>query len=363
MRPAILISCLGTIGISLTTRASASAGAAFAPPSSYTLSVRRNGMLSIRQSAAGNNENQDAVPEPAPTSSSPPPPKPQQPSSDDLMKAMGTNPRRIFLSLTTSTGIALAANFLGITSTLLASVPPDVLESTSLDTYYPVNDFKRYNGGGYTLTIPKEWVADTAVELAKATRRAGTLDYGMKRPGSGAPGAGVLPDAAFGPPGKKDARGLTPQGADTNVSVVSSRLRPGFSLRGSLGPPKDAAETLLRVSLAPEGSGRVGTLLTASEEHRGRSSVYQFEYDIDRGERGVERLNITTTNATTRQKAARRRQANATSRRLSLPGRGATVLYHGQQHSTPTAAPPVSMYYRSRAAANATIPVESRTRR
>mmetsp|Transcript_13061 Transcript_13061/g.28850 ORF Transcript_13061/g.28850 Transcript_13061/m.28850 type:complete len:335 (-) Transcript_13061:24-1028(-) len=287
MRPAILISCLGTIGISLTTRASASAGAAFAPPSSYTLSVRRNGMLSIRQSAAGNNENQDAVPEPAPTSSSPPPPKPQQPSSDDLMKAMGTNPRRIFLSLTTSTGIALAANFLGITSTLLASVPPDVLESTSLDTYYPVNDFKRYNGGGYTLTIPKEWVADTAVELAKATRRAGTLDYGMKRPGSGAPGAGVLPDAAFGPPGKKDARGLTPQGADTNVSVVSSRLRPGFSLRGSLGPPKDAAETLLRVSLAPEGSGRVGTLLTASEEHRGRSSVYQFEYDIDRGERGV----------------------------------------------------------------------------
>ena len=164
----------------------------------------------------------------------------QQASSTDLMRAMGTSPRRIFLSLTTSTSIALAANFLGITSNLLGTMPSEVVESTGLDTYYPVNGFKRFNGAGYTVTIPKEWVADTAVELAKATRRAGTLDYGMKRPSSGAPGAGVLPDAAFGPPGKKDARGLTPQGADTNLSIVISQLRKGFSLR-ELGPPKDAA--------------------------------------------------------------------------------------------------------------------------
>ena len=209
----------------------------------------------------------------------------QQPSSTDLMAAMGTSPRRIFLSLTTSTSIALAANFLGITSNLLGTMPSEVVESTGLDTYYPVNGFKRFNGAGYTVTIPKEWVADTAVELAKATRRAGTLDYGMKRPGSGAPGAGVLPDAAFGPPGKKDARGLTPQGADTNLSIVISQLRKGFSLR-ELGPPKDAAEFLIRVSLAPEGSGRVGTLLTASEVRRG-GPLYQFEYEVDRGERGV----------------------------------------------------------------------------
>lgn len=267
------------------------AAAAFAPSSNMSSKYdRRNRMFILRQSAA-ENDAQDAIisPEASPASPPPPPQLPvsSQPSSDDLMRALGTNPRRIFLSLTTSTGIALAANFLGVTSNLLGSVPPDIVESTGLDTYYPVKDFKRYNGEGYTLTIPKEWVADTAVELAKAMRRAGTLDYGMKRPSSGAPGAGVLPDAAFGPPGKKDARGLTPQGADTNISVVTSRLRPGFSLRGSLGPPKDAAETLLRVSLAPEGSGRVGTLLTASEELRGGTSVYQFEYDIDRGERGL----------------------------------------------------------------------------
>ena len=241
------------------------------------------------QSVSSDTSSLDAVP-PSQEFSPPPPPsqvqlQSQQPSSTDLMRAMGTNPRRIFLSLTTSTSIALAANFLGITSNLLGSVPSEVVESTGLDTYYPVNGFKRFNGSGYTLTIPKEWVADTAVELAKATRRAGTLDYGMKRPGSGAPGAGVLPDAAFGPPGKKDARGLTPQGADTNLSIVISQLRKGFSLR-ELGPPKGAAEFLIRVSLAPEGSGRVGTLLTASEVRRG-GPLYQFEYEVDRGQRGV----------------------------------------------------------------------------
>ena len=37
--------------------------------------------------------------------------------------------------------------------------------------------------------IPKEWVADTAVELAKVQRRTGSLDYKMSRGGGG-----VLPD-------------------------------------------------------------------------------------------------------------------------------------------------------------------------
>ena len=207
------------------------------------------------------------------------------------MLAMGTSPRRIFLSVLTSSGIALGANFLGSTSRILSTLPPAAVESSGLDTYYPVAGYKRYNGSGYTLRIPQEWLADTAVELAKATRRAGTLDYGMRRGGNaGRPGAGVLPDAAFGPPGRKDSRGLTPQGADTNVSVVVSDVGTrGFTLRGSLGAPRAAAETLLRVSLAPEGSGRVATLLSVSEVERagGGGLLYQFEYDVDRGERGV----------------------------------------------------------------------------
>lgn len=55
---------------------------------------------------------------------------------------------------------------------------------------YTVGQYKRVKGQAYTFVIPKEWVADTAVELAKVQRRAGSLDYRMGQ-GRG----GVLPDA------------------------------------------------------------------------------------------------------------------------------------------------------------------------
>ena len=71
---------------------------------------------------------------------------------------------------------------------------------------------------------------------------------------------------------------------DTNVSVVNSKVNPGFSLRGNLGTPTNAAETFLHLSLAAEGSGRTATLISAEEDVD--RQVYQFEYDVDRGERG-----------------------------------------------------------------------------
>ena len=39
-----------------------------------------------------------------------------------LMRALGTSPRRIFLSILSGTAIALTGNFLGITSTLLTTI-------------------------------------------------------------------------------------------------------------------------------------------------------------------------------------------------------------------------------------------------
>ena len=88
---------------------------------------------------------------------------------------------------------------------------------------------------------------------------------------------------AFGPPGRLNQKGVSQQG-DTNVSVLVSTVMDGFSLEGTLGSPKSAAETLLRVSLAPEGSGKTATLLEAFDDPS--RSVYQFQYRVDRGQRG-----------------------------------------------------------------------------
>ena len=84
--------------------------------------------------------------------------------------------------------------------------------------------------------------------------------------------------------------------------------RRQMTLDDLLGPPRPAAEFLLRTVLAPESSGRIGTLLEASAEVRRRrttsnddddeaeedanSLVYQFEYGIDvvrRGDGAVEK--------------------------------------------------------------------------
>ncbi|GKY91526.1 hypothetical protein MPSEU_000126100 [Mayamaea pseudoterrestris] len=201
---------------------------------------------------------------------------------NEMMKALNTSPRRILLSGLASTTIALSANFLGVTSKILEAFPESAVEASGLEALYPRGNYKRFRGQGYTFLFPKEWVADSALELAKATRRTASLDYQMNKRRSSDAANNVVPDAALGPPGRLDGRGVSQ--ADTNVSVVLSTLLPGFSLRGTLGTPTVAAETFLRVSLAPEGLGRTASLIDASEDES--RQVYEFEYTIDRGDKG-----------------------------------------------------------------------------
>ena len=203
------------------------------------------------------------------------------PTPELFMKAMNTSPRRIVLSTITSSAIALTANFCGVTSNILSAVPESTVEKSGLDSFYPRGDMKRFKSGEfqYTFVVPKEWVQDTAVELAKIQRKAGNLDYSMRK-NANAP----IPDVAYGPPGYFNDKGISQ--SDTNISTLVSPVRPGFTLK-SLGSPTQAAETLLRVSLAPPGSGKVATLLATSEEVRGASNLYQFEYRVDRGDKGL----------------------------------------------------------------------------
>ena len=97
--------------------------------------------------------------------------------------------------------------------------------------------------------------------------------------------AAVLPDAAYGPPGKNDVDVLSNK--DTNVSVIINRVKD-FSLKGTLGSdPKEAAEILLSSKFGPR---RPTTLISSVEEQRGGESglpIYQFEYTVDRGERAA----------------------------------------------------------------------------
>ena len=255
------------------------------------INENQNSVINITTDDDRKNNQQQAVrSKSSSSSSSSSPPPPPSPTAQDLMLAMGTNPRRIALSIFSATGIALAGNFLGVTSRLLTVIPEDKVEATGLDTYFPRGNFKRCQTDEYTYVLPSEWVADTFLALAKAQRKAQPLDYSMDQPQKRSSRATTtLPDSAYGPPGRLNQKGVTQQG-DTNVSVIVSSGLSGFTLKGTLGTPKDAAESLLLKSIAPEGSGRTATLLRSIEDRNGEN--YKFEYIVDFGERRPPLRNI-----------------------------------------------------------------------
>ena len=216
-----------------------------------------------------------------------------------MMAALGTSPRRIFLSGLSATGIALAGNLFGVTSQLLIMFPEDEVAATGLDTYFPRGPYKRYKTADYSLVIPKEWVADTAVELAKAQQRSVPLDYSMRSSSNAKPTASVLPDAAFGPPGNllQDKR---ISAADMNVYIIRTPAPANFDLRQIMmnsendnDDPTAGAQLLIKNFLA--GKGRQVTLLSVDnpeirpqhERPKTPSSSYRFSYRVDRGETRV----------------------------------------------------------------------------
>lgn len=67
--------------------------------------------------------------------------------------------------------------------------------------------------------------------------------------------------------------------------MVKSSVMPGFTLQGTLGAPRQAAETLLATAIAPPGSGKNATLIGARAETREPGGlVYEFEYVVRRDE-------------------------------------------------------------------------------
>ncbi|CAM9888083.1 unnamed protein product [Discosporangium mesarthrocarpum] len=193
----------------------------------------------------------------------------------DDMQANGVTPRRLFLYSLLGAGVALGGNLFGVTSGVLGTLAPGAARDARLDVLFPIDGFKRCydEQDGYEFMYPQEWVGDTGLALQKEQDREGAL--GMSATTGRARqrrGLALRPDAAFGP-----------QGGDgkENVSVVKSQLLGGFSLSGTMGTPKEAAERLLSKFIAPPGSGKEWELLDAYGEERGQGGlVYQFEYRV-----------------------------------------------------------------------------------
>lgn len=210
----------------------------------------------------------------------------------------GRSPRRAILPTIAIWGVIAPAVNLWGSGSFLASLFPGAARDTRLDTFYPVGErgypytkgflqldynvgrgFKRYvdEAGRYEFRYPAEYVQDAAVFIRKAdaaysqrmmdpTLAATPSARPMSRRSTG-------PDVAFGPAGGT---------GEENLSVVIGSLTPGFTLRGTLGQPTEAASRLLAETIAKDGV-RETTLLSAFERASARTGkpLYQFEYRVD----------------------------------------------------------------------------------
>ena len=185
---------------------------------------------------------------------------------------VNTSPRRIALAMTSTTGLALGANFLGVTSLVLRANEP-LARALKLDTVYEVSGYRRDRNEekGYEFLFPNEYLADQTIARRNAMRKAQSLDLPSLRDTKGQKNVGE-PESAFGPMGTN---------GEENMSVIVQTSTKGFFDLGQFGDAEEQASWLLENALARPGSGKEAKLFSASETI-GENGIkyYQFEYTI-----------------------------------------------------------------------------------
>jgi hypothetical protein len=185
---------------------------------------------------------------------------------------LNTSPRRIALAMTSTTGLALGANFLGVTSLVLRANEP-LARALKLDTVYEVSGYRRDRNEekGYEFLFPNEYLADQTIARRNAMRKAQSLDLPSLRDTKGQKNVGE-PESAFGPMGTN---------GEENMSVIVQTSTKGFFDLGQFGDAEEQASWLLENALARPGSGKEAKLFSASETI-GENGIkyYQFEYTI-----------------------------------------------------------------------------------
>ena len=191
----------------------------------------------------------------------------------DMKKLKIDIPRFIAYNLL-AVALAFGSNFLGVTSIVMSATAPQVFRSAGLDQLYSIDGFRRHVDveDRYEYIFPENWLFDRSIMLADARERDMPKMLRDRQKFS------VRPDSAYGPDGGNGK----PGDGKENVSVIKSSVQPGFTLKNTLGEPKEAAERLLQNVIAAPGSGKSYVLIDAFAESREGVPTYTFEYTIQK---------------------------------------------------------------------------------
>ncbi len=211
---------------------------------------------------------------------------------------------RLISAFISTVFIALAANFLNITSFLLSSTSPDYFRSLKLDELYSIEGYRRYEDerSTYQFIFPESWRIDTRL-LQKRVQLNETPRELLQAQGINNE---ALPEIAYGRPDIKFKE---------NLSIIKSRLSPerknflnsidnnemgGDSLINEmyriLGTPQtsntailpdnqkcfEIADNILRTVIASEGSGKTYHLINSEFNTRNNHEYFSFEYNLQK---------------------------------------------------------------------------------
>jgi hypothetical protein len=177
----------------------------------------------------------------------------------DLKRFIGYNSLAVIL--------AFGSNFLGSTSFIMTNTNPEYFRSLKFDQLYSIDGFQRYvDVNNYEVLFPDHWIIDQKTVIAKEMKLEKPLQLQSSR-------TSVIPDLAYTKP---DSYGRE------NLSILKSKVLPGFSIKGTLGSPEEAGPKLMEL-IAPTSSNKKYTLLNIYEKS-GMKPKYVVEYLIEKGD-------------------------------------------------------------------------------
>lgn len=167
--------------------------------------------------------------------------------------------------------LALGANFLGVTSTLMSNINPSEFENLGFNQIYEINGFRKHVDSEfrYEFKFPSDWIIDQSIVLADIRDKETPKLLLKKRANK------FRPEVAYGPKGRN---------IKENVSVIKSSGMNGLAFTNSLENPTLAAENLLQNYIAPVTTGKTFRLLNAYSDTRVSDVAFCFEYIVQKGE-------------------------------------------------------------------------------
>ncbi|KAF6142682.1 hypothetical protein GIB67_015168 [Kingdonia uniflora] len=195
--------------------------------------------------------------------------------SDYISRQAPVFGRRLLVNVGSASLVALGANFVGITSSLLG-IFPETSRNLKLDVLYPIGGYTRCldTNESFEFIYPASWVRDQtlfyrAIGKAESERSLDPPPLNQKKTQRHNFSEPVV---ALGPPGSN---------GELNISVIVSPVSPDFSIE-AFGGPKEVGEAVIKTITGRRSDVKAMLIKSKIREDRNRNmNYYELEFGVE----------------------------------------------------------------------------------